>query len=113
MLDLFLGRVKEDREDAVSSAPTMVLCAEGLLGLGRGPGSLVARWCSGLARVENNDPANDGLWTKNKEETHRREFESPPGYQATWSKTSRSSGLYFEKLLWEAFVLDSWTILRQ
>src|SRR5436189_6067642 len=63
MLDLFLGRVKEDREDAVSSAPTMVLCAEGLLGLGRGPGSLVARWCSGLARVENNDPANDGLWT--------------------------------------------------
>ena len=63
MLDLFLGRVKEDREDAVSSAPTMVLCAEGLLGLGRGPGSLVARWCSGLARVENSDPANDGLWT--------------------------------------------------
>src|SRR5438093_3468992 len=63
MLDLFLGRVKEDREDAVSSAPRMVLCAEGLLGLGPGSGSLVARWCSGLARVENNDPANDGLWT--------------------------------------------------
>jgi len=40
----------------------MVLCAEGLLGLCPGPGSLVARWCSGLARVEN-DPANDGLWT--------------------------------------------------
>src|SRR6266511_1956585 len=40
----------------------------------------VARWCSGLARVEN-DPANDGLWTPAKEETHRREFESPPGYQ--------------------------------
>jgi hypothetical protein len=36
--------------------------AEGLLGLGRRPGSLVARWCSGLARVDH-DPANDGLWT--------------------------------------------------
>src|SRR5205809_2695054 len=47
----------------------MVLCAEGLLGLGPGPGSLVARWCSGLARVENNDPANDGLWTP---ETRKR-----------------------------------------
>jgi len=39
------------------------------LGLGPGPGSLVARWCSGLARVENNDPANDGLWTP---ETRKR-----------------------------------------
>ncbi len=26
---------------------------------------------------------------------------------------SRSSGPYFEKLLWEAFVIDSWTILRE
>ena len=32
------------------------------MGLGPGPGSLVARWCSGLARVDD-DPANDGLWT--------------------------------------------------
>src|SRR3989442_13737190 len=37
-------------------------CGQGLLGLGRRPGSLVARWWSGLARAEN-DPANDGLWT--------------------------------------------------
>ncbi len=44
---------------------------EGLLGLGRRPGSLVARWCSGLARV---------VGLPNQEETHRREFESPPGY---------------------------------
>src|SRR6266581_591865 len=29
--------------------------------------------------VENNHPANDELWTTNREETHRREFESPPG----------------------------------
>src|SRR5438445_9480882 len=89
MLDLFLGRVKEDREDAVSSAPTIVDCAEGLLGLGRTPGSLVARWCSGLARVENSDPANDGLWTRNQEETHRREFESPPGYHRPTSNIPR------------------------
>ena len=54
------------------------------MGLGPGPGSLVARWCSGLARVEK-DPANDGLWTPNQEETHRREFESPPGYHSPTS----------------------------
>jgi len=44
-------------------ASTVLDRAEGLLGLGRRPASLVARWCSGLARVENSDPANDGLWT--------------------------------------------------
>src|SRR5205809_2017795 len=63
MLDLFVVVSRRVESKQVSSAPTMVLCAEDLLGLGPGPGSLVARWCSGLARVENNDPANDGLWT--------------------------------------------------
>src|SRR5437773_9309068 len=69
MLDLFLVVSRRVESKQVSSAPTMVLCAEDLLGLGPGPGSLVARWCSGLARVENNDPANDGLWTP---ETRKR-----------------------------------------
>src|SRR5881275_2468554 len=92
MLDLFLGRVKEDREDAVSSAPTMVLCAEGLLGLGRGPGSLVARWCSGLARVEKNDPANDGLWTPNPGRNPSTGVRISPGLPFSRSNMHTSSG---------------------
>src|SRR2546428_8880851 len=55
--------VQERRAKTITKASIIVDCGEGLLGIGRRPGSLVARWCSGLARVENNDPANDGLWT--------------------------------------------------
>ncbi len=34
-----------------------------LIGALAEPGGFVARWCSGLARVENDDPVSDGLWT--------------------------------------------------